>query len=581
MPRFRPALDAPSGGGVFAVVLATVLATGPVELHVASSLDKVRPHRPLPTSFARATSLDLVAVRGECESVHLVATAGAAPVQSLSASAAPALLGEASLPITLYREGFIEVRTPSNTTGDVGPWPDALIPTRDPETGEARNAFPVDVPAQRHQPLLVEVCVPGNARPGRYAGSIRVTAANRASVDVPVRVDVLPLSIPATSSMPVTFGLSGKSLLMGHFGEKREDERLGLVQQYARAALRHRISLHAMTMRPPVISHDGDALDVDFSAWDAEIGPFLDGTALPSGARFTAIDLRTPEGLEGDEAARYYRAVEAHFREHGWLDRLFAYVMDEPKPEQTPELVRRLDALTAAPGIRRLVTTSLRKDLEGRVDIWTPNLNCTVVKQKAGEYCKFETPIERYAARRTKGERLWWYQSCSSHGCGSGPFGKPAIDAYFTGWPSYLVDDEGAAARVMGWLSFLSGVDGELYFDTVFAFNGWKKDAKTRVDPWDSVWAFGGNGDGTLFYPGRPDRIGGKTHQPIASLRLVQVRDGLEDYELLRQLAARDPATARAIASKLAPKPFAFERSPAAWKMARAELLTALQRTAP
>ncbi len=41
----------------------------------------------------------------------------------------------------------------------------------------------------------------------------------------------------------------------------------------------------------------------------------------------------------------------------------------------------------------------------------------------------------------------------------------------------------------------------------------------------------GGNGDGTLFYPGMPARIGGKSDIPVESIRLKLIREGLEDYE--------------------------------------------------
>jgi hypothetical protein len=71
---------------------------------------------------------------------------------------------------------------------------------------------------------------------------------------------------------------------------------------------------------------------------------------------------------------------------------------------------------------------------------------------------------------------------------------------------------------------------------------------------------FGGNGDGNLFYPGRPEGydgsedsvIGGRTDIPIESLRLKRIRDGREDYEYLRELRSRGrEARARAIAERL------------------------------
>lgn len=55
------------------------------------------------------------------------------------------------------------------------------------------------------------------------------------------------------------------------------------------------------------------------------------------------------------------------------------------------------------------------------------------------------------------------------------------------------------------------------------------------TDGWDQQLIAGGNGEGTLFYPGRPDVIGGSTHIPVSSLRLTMIREGNEDYEYLVQ----------------------------------------------
>eukprot|EP01052_Picozoa_sp_SAG31_P021726 SAG31_NODE_1695_length_7508_cov_2.975030_4_plen_108_part_00 len=53
------------------------------------------------------------------------------------------------------------------------------------------------------------------------------------------------------------------------------------------------------------------------------------------------------------------------------------------------------------------------------------------------------------------------------------------------------------------------------------------------------MYATGGSGDGNLFAYGLPEAIGGTTAIPIESVRLKLVRDGVEDFELLWQAAAR------------------------------------------
>jgi uncharacterized protein (TIGR03382 family) len=95
-------------------------------------------------------------------------------------------------------------------------------------------------------------------------------------------------------------------------------------------------------------------------------------------------------------------------------------------------------------------------------------------------------------------------------------------------------------------------VTGELYYETTQAY-----DYAAGREPWTNQWAYGGNGDGTFFYPGTPAAIGGQTDIPVASLRLKLLREGMEDFEYLKALSdAGEPTLAKDIASTLFPNPW-------------------------
>jgi len=163
---------------------------------------------------------------------------------------------------------------------------------------------------------------------------------------------------------------------------------------------------------------------------------------------------------------------------------------------------------------------------------------------------------------------LWWYQSCASHGC-TGEGGE-----YFRGWPSYMIDAPGISNRIMQWLTWRYGIQGELYFSMNDSFG-------RDVDPWDNIYMHGGNGDGTLFYPGRPERIGGRSHIPIESIRLKLIREGLEDYEYLSLLRRQDPDAAQFVercVTRLVRTTYSWERQPAALLAVRRELGNELDR---
>lgn len=122
--------------------------------------------------------------------------------------------------------------------------------------------------------------------------------------------------------------------------------------------------------------------------------------------------------------------------------------------------------------------------------------------------------------------------------------------------------------RVFQWLAFLYGVTGELYAGVNRCWSEPCGDG-TR-DPWVSVRASGGHGDGTLVYPGLPARIGGATPTVVSSMRLELIRDGMEDYEYLRALEAQgDGAFARAKARSFITSAYSFDDDPARLSAAR------------
>ena len=547
-----------------------------VRVAVLSSLAKVRPGDPA----KGAASIVLRALRGECEAAQVAVRAGDAPL-----AVTPALegsLGDGAR-LRLYRVELVQLLRPSGPEGGAGLWPDPLVPEVDPWAGEKRNAFPLPVPAGETRALLVEICVDAGTKPGRRTAALRL-AIGEAIHRVPVELRIERAAIPATASLPTTFGFSSRRAALGHHGRPGTEEEIrALDALYRKALLRQRISAHGGTFDPPPFRRVDGRIEVDFTAYDREVGPFLSGEALENGARATTVELRTHPRLASDEERiAYWRAIAEHHRKKGWKALLFDYAHDEPKREELPRIRERaLLVKKADPSIRVLLTASLDPKLVGPIDLWTPNLNCLFVKRSPDEWCAWRAPLAAYREAQKQGALLWWYQSCSSHGCDDASIVGAKDDAaasYFRGWPSYVIDAAGPRARAMGWLAFAEGIGGELYWDTVFAY----APGGTPGDPWKpgGAWAFGGNGDGTFFYPGMPARIGGTSHVPIDSLRLHQVRDGLEDYELLRLVAERPGGrkVAERAARRVAPRPWQVTDDPAVVAEARSLLLDFLAR---
>ncbi len=486
--------------------------------------------------------------------------------------------GVTSIPktnVAVYFEQFVNLTAPSSKEGGTGLWPDPLIPRIDAYAHERRNAFPFTLRRGRNQPLWIEIFVPMDTAGGMYTGSARISSNGVFRFSVPVTLTVWSFALPSTSSLRSSFGLSGTTVLKQHRGQYTSDEDLyALTRLYAKAALLHHISIHGGSEVPPKFQYTAGQMQIDWSRYDAEVGPFLDGSAIPAGeplpgAKETSIDLRLPVFASDEEQQLWLKEWVKHFDEQGWRDRLFLYLWDEPATSDYSKVVQRgRAALRADPAIRNLVTVPFTPLLKDVVRIWVPLVNCLETKPDFDPFCQQSPPLSAYSHELTQGKSLWFYQSCASHGC------NVTGGAYFAGWPSYMIDIQGPANRVMQWVAWKYRIEGELYYsmNESYAHDG---------DPWTNVRLFGGNGDGTLFYPGRPRQIGGETDIPIESIRLKLIREGMEDYEylaLLTKLAGRK--TAEAYADRIVQKPYAWESRPAMFLRVRQEMGEALNRLA-
>jgi hypothetical protein len=134
-------------------------------------------------------------------------------------------------------------------------------------------------------------------------------------------------------------------------------------------------------------------------------------------------------------------------------------------------------------------------------------------------------------------------------------------------YPNLMADTSALMNRVWGLMTLVPyRVTGMLYFDSAYAYNKYFGMALPRVDVWDSIYYFGGNGDGTFFYPGRPANIGGTTHIPIESLRLKHIRDAMVDIEYGLKLTAQgDQAFLENSVLQLVSDVFTYDGDPSSW----------------
>ena len=549
------------------LALLAALAAAP-RLVPVPALTKVRPGQPVQA----LGQTKLRAARGECEGLQAYV---APPAQVVAADVQPLRgPGRAQVPVQVYREGWMDLTRATEGGGATGLWPDPLLPVHRALGGTNPAVLPAASTPQQPLVLYLEMCVPAGVEAGPYTGQLAVKFGDGMSATLPLELVVAPVDIPATSTLKNTFGL-GVYVLVHGFGVKRESpEGSALLRGAGKALLEHRMSGYGMSIDPlPSRPGPDGTRVVDFRSFDSEMGDVLGGTALPSGARFTTAQVHDDPKLTFAERVAYFQAWKAHFAERGWKQLLWYYAKDEPAPKDDA-VVRNQATLTRAIGGIPLLVTTYRPALFDAADIVAPVMVC-MFSHPGPRLC----PIAPQSAARIReqlrpGQQLWWYQSCMFHGC-NGPPKDRRLAASMTGWASYLIDHSGPRNRAMGVLAFLERIEGELYFDTLVA---WEKDGQ----PWRDVWRFGGNGDGTFFYPGTRAQVGDEAPLIISSLRLKTLRDGLEDYELLTLVAARrGRAAAEALGRRLARNGWDITEDGATWTEVHGALLDAAAPGAP
>lgn len=463
---------------------------------------------------------------------------------------------------------------------------------------EGRPAFPFDVPSGHKQGIWIDVYVRPDTPPGLYTGSATVTVGEKKEAVIPIQLTVRPFKLPSTSSLRNAYAVGITELGRGHDwddpranirGFINDDRTSELICLYTKALLVHRLSNESTIWPPPRWDKSQKKIRWIFpeaqTSCQEKYPEFMNGiNSLPGGklkgARVTSIRLRDGYGFNNLERydpstliSDYYSDYAAYFKQNGWLDRLFDYTRDEPKfnfqrttkrrecwpIEESPEKpdtdwdkIKRRSAFLhqQAPGLKVLVTTDkqsaescfdrLFNDKEARkaIDIWVVSLRRMHGKSDADTFNKNFRPAYDDAFIGP-GKELWWYHACGSHGCGDGSE---------KGWPTVMVDLSAVHTRIFEWLTYAYRISGELYYETIFQYpysykvvkgsDGKESKAADR-DPFDEVYYFGGNGDGVLFYPGKPNLVGGKSHIPIESIRLKLTREGFEDYEYLKLAEAK------------------------------------------
>lgn len=384
-----------------------------------------------------------------------------------------------------------------------GWWPDMLLPV---------SSFDVNDP-NRAQPIWVTVYAPSETPSGDYQGTLTITTDDGLATVVNLYVKVFCFTLAkGPGHFKTDFNLHET-----YFNWDTNDPN-GEFRKYADFMLKHRLNCDYIYrwpwQNPPTITPRISNLEHYYEQGQNICTithiKYWDVNSIP----YSAID----SFLSNVAVSKYPAQLRNLLTFYGW---------DEAGDLQNFNWMRAefMELESRYPDIPRLSTCKIynepgwKSDPVGLLAYYYVDWICPFM-------CNYDFNVGE--TLRAAGYQEWAYLCVW-------PDTSPSVVAYanfFTHYPAI-------ESRMVWWQAYQQKFDGFLYH----AVNGWPTNI-TKLDVskgpffnnefrFETVW-MGGEfpwGDGVLIYPG--------TSGPIGSIRLANIRDGLEDYEYLWMIAQK------------------------------------------
>lgn len=393
------------------------------------------------------------------------------------------------------RRSFEAVAHPMSPDGRVRWIPDPLLP-----------AAPMKVREGSTQGAWVTAKASAEAAAGLYTGEIAVKADGKTLARVPVQVRVLPLSLPKTFSCPAIHAV-WESHVHGLYKERGAE----MLERMYDVMLDHRLDPDACGLRwyEPVPVEK-------LKEWKRRGMRKTSAIALNVAAKSPGQMWVPDPTVEQTNDPKFYEDIRDRLRPYvdavrkaGLVDSIYVYGFDERQDAHFPGIAKFWRRFKADfPDVPMMTTAFMyRRRAEGReVPDWTvTDWHCPCMP-----FWRQPLTDELHAL----GKQAWWYICC-------GPV-----------YPRLNVGNEHPPidCRLLAWQQYAEGCDGVFNWGV----NYWHQ--RKLVDDGDVYfggWNLGGgmSGDGLMFYPGRSG--------PVPTIRLANVRDGVQDYEMMKLAEAK------------------------------------------
>ena len=374
-------------------------------------------------------------------------------------------------------------------------YPDAIIP----------GSIPIKLTSGYQQGYVVKAFSTPDTAPGRYRATVTVKVGDAKIKTAFVYADVWDFALSEKTACATAFGMGRYNIYSSH--NQYEDDGGALYRTYYDYMLENRVCPYFLPAK--VLSEEANA--------------YLDNprvSAFMVDGRNAIYGEMTDEELE--------KAHEKLSANPEWFNKHYFYFVDEPQNYAMVE-----DAIASAkrlkehfPGYRLTIPLDWNhvedgkefcEALEGYCTLWCPE-SCWFTPWDAdfpGARVIFDkatvdrkgTAEERFGGYVENGDELWWY-----------------VCVYPTyPYANFFSNYQGNFTRCLFWQQYMYDVDGLLY---------WSVDNWYGSSAWHTMDLRDRNGDGRLIYCGQKYQL----KQPMGTIRLEQIRDGIEDFQYLTMI---------------------------------------------
>lgn len=413
--------------------------------------------------------------------------------------------------IDVYHERYMPVKAShSNTNVPGGYYPDALVPMEAIVEYEHNK-----IKAKENQGVYVTVETKLNQPVGEYVGELTLDFKNFTK-KVPVSVTVLDATVSEATHLKSAYSAKW------NFEQGELDTTQRAYDAYFDTLKEYRLATPIRNASASIESANAFAQQ----AYEELQDPRLSCVNIPIfGQMGQQFDMSWMENYLRAIAKKCFETEFNMFEQmyvyNGFMDEpvntkvnvtllqncctnfnnLLNTLADEYEADETVTASNKDAIIQSLREIPHVFTTHKILAFEGYIDTYCPIYSLLGTEEQRNEY--FNDPAFK---------ELWWY------GCNN------PLNPYVT---FHLETESTIGARMLGWMSAEYDISGILNW-SVNNYN-------THEDYFDynsSHRGTGPHGEGTLFYPGGQYGL----DEPIPTIRLSAIRDGLEEYELLYAL---------------------------------------------